>query len=223
MLNSLFPLQISSMASILVKNFILHILIAISLISVSSTFAATVVEDLDNLQPPSDFNSTLTNNCRNNPSLRYCNSTPFNLLKIFKSTIVASHLCKLSRNPNCVESFPKIDLGSQPTIAPLYLSFSFFWEYCPLTVVSIDFSNTSLQGDFQLMYFPAHKFSLLISASITSLEISLWRSSHLSKTSSSSTCPTTVSPSAGSPKRAFSSVLSLRVLFTLVFSPIMGS
>lgn len=50
-------------------------------------------------------------------------------------------------------------------MAPLYLSFSFFWEYCPLTVVSIDFSNTSLQGEF-----PTHVFSC---SQIQSLDFSL--------------------------------------------------
>ncbi|KAL2343721.1 hypothetical protein Fmac_005006 [Flemingia macrophylla] len=68
--------------------------------------------------------------------------------EIFKFTIVASHLCNESENPNCVESFPKVDLRNRPNIAPLYLSFSFFWKYCPLTIMSIDLSNNSMKGDF---------------------------------------------------------------------------
>ncbi|KAJ4848295.1 hypothetical protein Tsubulata_049288 [Turnera subulata] len=118
-------------------------------VCVTSTFSATVVEDLANLQPPSDFNNTIMTNCLNNPHLRYCNSSsPMDLTEIFRSTIVASHLCNESRNPNCVESFPKIDLRAHPKIAPLYLSYNFFWKYCPLTIMSIDLSNISLKGGF---------------------------------------------------------------------------
>ncbi|KAL7089566.1 hypothetical protein ACP275_13G193000 [Erythranthe tilingii] len=115
-------------------------------------FTATVVEDLNNLQPPANFNSTITNNCLTNPSLRYCSTAAaaFDLREIFKFTIVASHLCNISKNPNCVESFPKIDLRSQPKLAPLYLSFTFFWKFCPLTVSSIDLSNNSLDGNFPI-------------------------------------------------------------------------
>ncbi|KAG8385175.1 hypothetical protein BUALT_Bualt03G0014600 [Buddleja alternifolia] len=125
-----------------------HFFAAILSILFPTAFTATVVEDLNNLKPPPDFNSTITKNCRTNPSIRYCNSTPFDLHEIFKSTIVASHLCNVSNNPNCVESFPKIDLHGQPKIAPLYLSFTFFWKYCPLTVLSIDLSNNSLKSNF---------------------------------------------------------------------------
>ncbi|KAL8508278.1 hypothetical protein ACS0TY_018751 [Phlomoides rotata] len=132
-------------------NHLLHFLTAITLIP--ATFTASVIEDLDKLQPPPDFNSTITNNCITNPSLRYCNSTPFDLVTIFKFTIVASHLCNVSNNPNCVESFPKIDLHSNPKIAPLYLSFSFFWKFCPLTILSIDLSNNSLKGFFPTEIF----------------------------------------------------------------------
>ncbi|KAK2658146.1 hypothetical protein Ddye_004679 [Dipteronia dyeriana] len=121
--------------------------ITISLL-VSSLLSATLVEDLNNLRPPPDFNTTIFNNCLNNPSLKYCNSSPMDLNEIFKSTIVASHLCNESKNPNCVESFPKIDLRSRPKITPLYLSFNFFWKYCPLTIVSVDLSNNSLKGSF---------------------------------------------------------------------------
>ncbi|KAL3739384.1 hypothetical protein ACJRO7_020751 [Eucalyptus globulus] len=112
--------------------------------------SATVVDDLRNLRPPPDFNSTITGNCLRNPSLRYCgNSRPLGGLdEIFKFTVVASHLCNESRNPNCVESFDKIDLRGRPKIAPLYLSFDFFWKYCPLSIQSIDFSNNSLRGEF---------------------------------------------------------------------------
>ncbi|KAL5773901.1 hypothetical protein ACOSP7_011458 [Xanthoceras sorbifolium] len=115
---------------------------------VSALFSATLVEDLNNLRPPPDFNTTIFNNCLNNPSHRYCNSSPMDLNDIFKSTIVASHLCNESKNPNCVESFPKIDLRSHPKITPLYLSFNFFWKYCPLSILSIDLSNSSLKGSF---------------------------------------------------------------------------
>ncbi|KAF8028831.1 hypothetical protein BT93_E1482 [Corymbia citriodora subsp. variegata] len=109
--------------------------------------SATVIDDLRNLRPPPDFNSTIARNCHHNPSLRYCgNSRPLD--EIFKFTIVASHLCNESRNPNCVESFDKIDLRGRPKIAPLYLSFDFFWKFCPLTIRSIDFSNNSLRGEF---------------------------------------------------------------------------
>ncbi|KAA8514783.1 hypothetical protein F0562_017962 [Nyssa sinensis] len=122
----------------------------LSILSISFTLilSATVIEDLNNLQPPSDFNTTITNNCLSNPSLRYCNSTPSDLPEIFKSSIVASHLCNQSNNPNCVESFPKIDLRSHPKVALLYLSFTFFWKYCPLTILSIDLANNSLNGNF---------------------------------------------------------------------------
>ncbi|XP_062162019.1 protein NSP-INTERACTING KINASE 2 [Alnus glutinosa] len=122
--------------------------------SITSTFwpailSASVVEDLAKLQPPPDFNSTIITNCIKNPSLRYCNySSPTGLHEIFKSTIVAAHLCNESNNPNCVESFPKIDLRSRPKITPLYLSFTFFWKFCPLTILSIDLSNNSIKGSF---------------------------------------------------------------------------
>ncbi|XP_057748063.1 probable serine/threonine-protein kinase At1g01540 [Arachis stenosperma] len=114
------------------------------------TLCGTVLEDLKNLHPPPDFNSTIMTNCLNNPSLRYCSSSPMNFDEIFKYTIVASHLCNESKNPNCIESFPKVDLRNRPNIAPLYLSFEFFWRYCPLTVVSIDVSNNSLKGNFPI-------------------------------------------------------------------------
>lgn len=114
----------------------------------SSIFAASVVEDLNNLKPPPNFKQTITNNCQLNPSLRYCNATPNDLHEVFKFTIVASHLCRESRNPNCIDSFPKINLRDRPKIAPLYLSFSFFWKYCPLTIVVIDISHNSLRGEF---------------------------------------------------------------------------
>lgn len=117
--------------------------------SVSATLSASVIDDLRSLKPPQDFNSTIMKNCLHNPSLRYCStSSPMDLDEIFKSTIVASHLCNESKNPNCVESFPKVDLRSRPNIAPLYLSFNFFWKYCPISIVSIDLSNTSLKSNF---------------------------------------------------------------------------
>lgn len=138
---------------------------AIASLSLPLIFTATVVEDLNNLQPPADFNSTLTKNCITNPSLRYCNSTPFDLHEIFKFTIVASHLCNVSKNPSCVESFPKIDLRGQRKLAPLYLSFTFFWKYCPLTILSIDLSNNSLKGNFPT--------DILLCSQIKSLDLSL--------------------------------------------------
>ncbi|KAF1888454.1 hypothetical protein Lal_00011225 [Lupinus albus] len=110
---------------------------------------STVVEDLKNLHPPPDFNTTIMNNCQNNPSLRYCNSYPYmNIDEIFKYSIVASHLCNESKNPNCVESFDKVDIRNRPNIASLYLSFDFFWKYCPLSIVSIDISNNYVKGSF---------------------------------------------------------------------------
>ncbi|XP_015900678.3 putative leucine-rich repeat receptor-like serine/threonine-protein kinase At2g24130 [Ziziphus jujuba] len=112
------------------------------------TLSPSVIEDLKNLTPPPDFNSTIQTNCFKTPSLRYCNSSPMDFDEIFKSTIVASHLCNESKNPNCVETFPKIDLRNRPLLAPLYLSFSFFWKYCPLSILSIDMSNSSLKGNF---------------------------------------------------------------------------
>lgn len=126
---------------------LIHFMIIVSTL-VFLTHSASVIEDLKNLSPPPDFNSTIITNCHNNPSLRYCSSSPMDFDEIFKSTIVGSHLCKESKNPNCVESFPKIDLRSRPMIAPLYLSFSFFWKFCPLDVLSIDLSNNSLKGSF---------------------------------------------------------------------------
>ncbi|XP_061983104.1 LRR receptor kinase SERK2 [Populus nigra] len=117
-------------------------------LTVSSAISGSVVEDLANLQPPSDFNTTVMKNCQHNPSLRYCNSSSMDLKEIFKFTIVASHLCNESKNPNCVHSFDNIDLRNRPKMAPLYLSYSFFWKYCPLTILSIDLSNISLKGSF---------------------------------------------------------------------------
>lgn len=115
-----------------------------------TTLCATVLEDLKNLHQPPDFNTTIVTNCHKNPSLRYCTSSPMDLDEIFKFTIVASHLCNESKNPNCVESFPKIDLRNRPNVAPLYLSFSFFWKYCPLSIMSIDLSNNSMKGSFPI-------------------------------------------------------------------------
>ncbi|KAK7400222.1 hypothetical protein VNO78_11422 [Psophocarpus tetragonolobus] len=113
------------------------------------TLSATVVEDLKNLHPPPHFNSTILSNCLKNPSLRYCSSSPMmDFDEIFKFTIVASHLCNESKNPTCVETFPNVDLKNRPNIAPLYLSFDFFWKYCPLSIMSIDLSNNSMKGGF---------------------------------------------------------------------------
>lgn len=139
------------MASIYASTFLL--LISITSIPFPLIHSSSVVEDLNNLKPPPDFNKTITKNCQINPSLRYCNTTPFDLHEIFKFTIVASHLCNESKNPNCVESFPKIKLRNRPKIAPLYLSFTFFWKYCPLTILVIDISNNSLKGNFPFDVF----------------------------------------------------------------------
>jgi len=118
------------------------------------TLCATVLQDLKNLHQPPAFNSTILSNCLNNPSLRYCTSSPImDFDEIFKFTIVASHLCNESNNPNCVESFPKVDLRNRPNIAPLYLSFDFFWKYCPLSIMSIDLSNNSMKGGFPTEVF----------------------------------------------------------------------
>ncbi|KAI3954940.1 hypothetical protein MKW92_045026 [Papaver armeniacum] len=110
----------------------------------------SVIDDLNNLQPPPDFSVTISNNCLKNPSLRYCDGfLPTDLPDIFKATIVADHLCNESNNHNCNgDSFTKIDLCSRPKITPLYLSFAFFWKYCPLTVLVIDLSNNSIKGNF---------------------------------------------------------------------------
>ncbi|XAR50771.1 Non-specific serine/threonine protein kinase [Bertholletia excelsa] len=132
------------MASISATSLILFLALSLS----PKIFSATVVQDLINLHPPPDFNTTISNNCKKNPSLRYCNFSPSDLPQIFKFTIVASHLCNESGNPNCVEAFPEINLRNRPKLAPLYLSFSFFWKYCPLTIMSIDLSNNSLRGHF---------------------------------------------------------------------------
>ncbi|KAJ6770794.1 RECEPTOR KINASE-LIKE PROTEIN XA21 [Salix purpurea] len=143
---------------------VLLLLTTLSL-TVSSAISGSVVEDLANLQPPSDFNTTIMKNCQHNPSLRYCNSSSVDLKEIFRFTIVASHLCNESNNPNCVHSFDKIDLRNRPKIAPLYLSYSFFWKYCPSTIFSIDLSNTSLKGSFPT--------EVLCCAQIQALDLSL--------------------------------------------------
>ncbi|KAK6916890.1 Serine-threonine/tyrosine-protein kinase, catalytic domain [Dillenia turbinata] len=116
--------------------------------TITASNSASVIDDLNNLHPPQDFAQTIKHNCEMIPSLRYCNASPSDLTEIFKSTIVASHLCNESKNPNCVQTFTKIDLRDRPKIAPLYLSFSFFWKYCPLTIIDIDLSNNSLKGGF---------------------------------------------------------------------------
>ncbi|WCJ20137.1 Leucine-rich repeat protein kinase family protein [Euphorbia peplus] len=140
------------------------VLIIVSIL-ISTILSATVVEDLATLKPPPDFNTTIVTNCQHFPSLRYCNSSPMDLNEIFKFTIVASHLCNESKNPNCVQSFAKIDLRNRPKIVPLYLSYNFFWKYCPLSILSIDLSNNSLKGTFPT--------DLLSCAQIHALDLSL--------------------------------------------------
>ncbi|KAK7363235.1 hypothetical protein VNO77_05369 [Canavalia gladiata] len=129
------------------------------------TQCATVVEDLKTLHQPPDFNTTIMSNCMKNPSLRYCSSSTMDLDEIFKFTIVASHLCNESKNPHCVDSFPKIDLRNRPNIAPLYLSFDFFWKYCPFSILSIDLSNNSMKGSFPI--------DVLYCTQIQSLDLSI--------------------------------------------------
>ncbi|MED6118835.1 hypothetical protein PIB30_006331 [Stylosanthes scabra] len=116
-----------------------------------TTLCGTVLEDLKNLHPPPKFNSTIITNCLNNPSLRYCNSSPMNFDEIFKFTIVASHLCNESKNPNCIESFPKgnfpIDVLHCTQIHDLDLSINEFsgdipiQSFSPLT--NLTFLNLS--------------------------------------------------------------------------------
>ncbi|KAK7319336.1 hypothetical protein RJT34_04055 [Clitoria ternatea] len=152
------------MATLSSTCYYLFVTIILSLCPI--TLCATVVEDLKNLHPPLDFNTTIMTNCLKNPSLRYCmGSSSMDLDEIFKFTIVASHLCNESKNPNCVESFPKIDLRNRPYIAPLYLSFGFFWKYCPLTILSIDLSNNFMKGTFPI--------ELLHCTQIHSLDLSI--------------------------------------------------
>ncbi|CAI0545996.1 unnamed protein product [Linum tenue] len=144
--------------------FIFLLSLAASSVLISTSHSRTVVEDLATLKPPPDFDAMLRTNCLHNPSHRYCGFSPADIDAVFKSTIVASYLCNESRNPNCVESFPRIDLRNRPTIAPLYLSFNFFWKYCPISINSIDFSNNSITGSF-----PA---DILLCTQIKSLDFS---------------------------------------------------
>ncbi|KAK9133963.1 hypothetical protein Scep_013491 [Stephania cephalantha] len=125
---------------------------------VSST---SVIEDLNNLQPPPDFNTTIASKCLNNPSIRYCDHTSADIPDIFKSIIVAAHLCNESKNPGCPDSFTMIDLQNRPKTAPLYLSFSFFWKYCPVTILSIILSNNSIDGAFPFDIFQCSQMQSL--------------------------------------------------------------
>lgn len=126
----------------------LLLLSLISLLSISRTADSTIIDDLNRPMPP-EFEQIVAKNCILNPALRYCNLTPpAELSDIFKSTIVAEHLCNESGNVGCVDSFAKINLHARPHVAPLYLSFTFFWKYCPLTILEIDLSNNSLKGSF---------------------------------------------------------------------------
>ncbi|KAK1303983.1 Transcription factor bHLH52 [Acorus calamus] len=112
-------------------------------------FMETIQEELNQPVPP-DFAAKISQNCSSNPHLRYCNhsSSDADIRDIFKSTIVATHICHASNNPDCSSAFEKIDLRARPKVAPLYLSFEFFWRYCPLSILTIDFSNNSLESPF---------------------------------------------------------------------------
>ncbi|XXG68563.1 hypothetical protein AAC387_Pa06g1620 [Persea americana] len=124
-------------------------LVSFSLVSISIPLiiSSTIIEDL-NLPSPPDFHSSILKNCKENPSIRCCNAISGDISDVYKSTIMAQHLCNESKSPNCNKSFTKIDLSARPLIAPLYLSFTFFWKYCPLTILTIDLSNNSLKGSF---------------------------------------------------------------------------
>ncbi|KAL5977056.1 hypothetical protein ACLOJK_021396 [Asimina triloba] len=116
-------------------------------LTIPPSLSSSIVEELNQPLPP-DFHVTVLKNCFQNPSLPYCSAASADLPNIFKSTIVARHLCNESNNPNCTHSFTKVDLRSRPLIAPLYLSFNFFWKYCPPTISTLDLSNNSLKGAF---------------------------------------------------------------------------
>ncbi|WOL18833.1 putative LRR receptor-like serine/threonine-protein kinase [Canna indica] len=119
----------------------------ISLSTIPRTLTSPLIQEL-NQPPPPDFAAAVAANCARDPTLRYCNSTSSDLVNIYKSTVVARHLCAESGNPDCNLSFPAINLRSRPKIAPLYLSFAFFWSYCPSSVLAIDLANNSLRGAF---------------------------------------------------------------------------
>ncbi|KAK9156326.1 hypothetical protein Sjap_003806 [Stephania japonica] len=121
----------------------------------------SVIEDLNNQHPPPDFNTTIANKCLNNPSIRYCNHTSADIPDIFKSIIVAEHLCNESKNLGCPDSFTMINLQNRPKIAPLYLSFNFFWKYCPVTILSIFLSNNSIEGAFPSDIFQCSQMEAL--------------------------------------------------------------
>ncbi|XP_074577525.1 L-type lectin-domain containing receptor kinase V.9 [Curcuma longa] len=130
-------------ASPLLITFFCFLLLSLTILATSRS---SLIEEL-NRPPPPDFAATVAANCARDPSLRYCNCSA-DLPNVYKSTVVARHLCVESRNPDCNRSFPRIDLRSRPNLAPLYLSFAFFWAYCPSSVLAIDLANNSLAGGF---------------------------------------------------------------------------
>ncbi|URD99971.1 Leucine-rich repeat family protein [Musa troglodytarum] len=114
---------------------------------ITATLPSALIEEL-NKPPPPEFTALVSNNCALDPSLRYCNAVTTDLAGIYKSTVVARHLCAESSNPDCNFSFAKIDLRSRPRVVPLYLSFAFFWSYCPSSIRTIDLANNCLHGAF---------------------------------------------------------------------------
>ncbi|RZS05984.1 hypothetical protein BHM03_00036564 [Ensete ventricosum] len=115
---------------------------------ITATLPSTLIEELNKPPPPEFTALVVSNNCARDPSLRYCNAVTTDLAGIYKSTVVARHLCAESSNPDCNFSFAKIDLRSRPRVAPLYLSFAFFWSYCPSSIRTINLANNSLHGAF---------------------------------------------------------------------------
>ncbi|XP_073004013.1 putative G-type lectin S-receptor-like serine/threonine-protein kinase At1g61610 [Typha latifolia] len=132
------------MASISLTSLAFSFLLSLS---IAQTLPSSLIQEL-NQPPPPDFPLTVSDLCKLHPSLRYCNAIKTDLANIFKSFVVARHLCVESKNADCNANFARIDLRSRPKAAPLYLSFAFFWKYCPLSILSVDVSNNSLNGVF---------------------------------------------------------------------------
>ncbi|KAL0305385.1 UNVERIFIED_CONTAM: putative receptor-like protein kinase [Sesamum radiatum] len=87
------------MASISANS--LHFLTALLSISIPVIFTGTVVEDLNNLQPPPDFNSTITNNCLRN-LLSDTATPPLLIFTKFSSPPLLQAICA---------TFPALDLS----------------------------------------------------------------------------------------------------------------